>query len=121
MGASDEELSEAYRRARFSVLASLHEGFGLPVSESLAYGTPVVTSDYGGTRESAAGGGAVLVDPRDDEALVEALRRLLTDDEEIARLRSEAARRAPRRAADYAERLWEQLVEPELRAEEITG
>ena len=121
VGASDEELSEAYRRARFSVLASLHEGFGLPVSESLAYGTPVVTSDYGGTRESAAGGGAVLVDPRDDEALVEALRRLLTDDEEIARLRSEAARRAPRRAADYAERLWEQLVEPELRAEEITG
>ena len=121
VGANDEELSEAYQRARFSVLASLHEGFGLPVRESLAYGTPVVTSDYGGTRESGAGGGAVLVNPRDDDALVDTLRRLLTDDEEIERLSAEASRRVNRRADDYAESLWEQLVKPELLASETTG
>ena len=61
------------------------------------------------------------MDPRDDDALVDAMRRLLTDDEEIERLSLEAPRRVNHRADDYAERLWEQLVEPELLAFEITG
>ena len=43
---TESELESAYRQARFSVFASLHEGYGLPVAESLAMGTPVITTNY---------------------------------------------------------------------------
>ena len=72
---SDTELANAYRHARFSVFASLHEGYGLPVAESLALGTPVITTNYGSTKQIAAPGGAILIDPRDDDALLDAMRR----------------------------------------------
>lgn len=115
---SDEELEAAYRQARFSLFPSLHEGFGLPVTESLAHGTPVITTNYGGTAEAAVGGGALLIDPRDDVALEDAMRRLLTDDELLEGLRHEAANRPLRTALEYATELWDVLVEPELAAEE---
>lgn len=113
---SDQDLNRAYATARFSVFPSLHEGFGLPVVESLARGTPVITSDFGSTAQSGAAGGTVLVDPRDDDALTGAMRTLLTDDDVLARLRAEIARRPERTWQDYADELWTQLVEPELQA-----
>ncbi len=61
---SDEELAALYRGARCLVYPSLYEGFGIPVLEAMACGTPVVTS-AGGATEEVAGGAAVLVDPRD--------------------------------------------------------
>ncbi len=103
---SDEELFGLFATARFSVFVSLHEGFGLPVAESLALGVPVLTSDYGSLAEIAALGGCVTVDPRDDDEIVDAMRRLLDDDELIDRLRAEAEA-VPRRSwDDYAEELW---------------
>jgi glycosyltransferase involved in cell wall biosynthesis len=108
----DDELWQAYAQARFSVFTSLHEGYGLPVAESLACGTPVVTTSYGSTAEIAAGGGAVLVDPRQDAELVAAMRTLLTDDAELGRLREQARRREPRTWADYADELWDDLLAP---------
>jgi glycosyltransferase involved in cell wall biosynthesis len=114
---SDTELASAYRQARFTVFVSLHEGYGLPVSESLAFGTPVITSDYGGTREIAAAGGAILVDPRDDEAIVDAMRRLLTDDACLNGLRRQIASRPARTWEQYAFDLWDCLVETQLRAD----
>ena len=110
----DEALLEAYRSARFTVFASLHEGFGLPVAESLAAGTPVITSAFGSTAEVARGGGALLVDPRDDTAITDAMRTLLTDDGALADLRGQVAARPRRSWADYAGQLWEVLVAPEL-------
>jgi glycosyltransferase involved in cell wall biosynthesis len=107
---TDEELWRTYRSARFSVFASLHEGFGLPVAESVAYGTPALTTNYGSTAEIARDGGVVTVDPRDDDALLAAMRRLLTDDGLIDRLRDEAARRPPRTWDDYAAELWPLLT-----------
>jgi glycosyltransferase involved in cell wall biosynthesis len=111
---SDSDLAAAYRQARFTVFTSLHEGYGLPVAESLAYGTPVITSDYGSTREIAEGGGAVLVDPRDDEELVRAMRQLLTDDLQLASLNAQIARRPRRTWPEYAAELWDRVVAPEL-------
>ena len=111
---SDNDLRAAYAIARFTVFASLHEGYGLPVAESFAMGVPVLTTSYGSTREIAAGGGALLVDPRDDDALREALRRMLTDDVLLARLRAEIAARPRRSWDDYAEQAWAVLV-PERR------
>src|SRR6185312_147503 len=92
-GLSDAQLEQAVADARFTVFPSLHEGFGLPVAESLALGTPVITSDFGPTVESASGGGALLVDPRDDRSLTDGMRVLVTDDKELARLRAEIAAR----------------------------
>lgn len=106
----DDELWRSYRRARFSVFTSLHEGYGLPVAESLACGTPALTTDYGSTAEIAAEGGALTVDPRDDDALLDAMRRLLTDDDLIGGLRDAAARRPARTWDDYARELWAALA-----------
>jgi glycosyltransferase involved in cell wall biosynthesis len=112
--ATDAAVGTAYQSARFSVLTSLHEGYGLPVAESLAFGTPVITSNYGSTAQIAAGGGAIVVDPRDDEALVEAMRRLLTDDGLLEGLRTEIQSRPDRTWEDYAAELWDRLVQPAL-------
>jgi glycosyltransferase involved in cell wall biosynthesis len=109
---SDAELWQTIRSARFSVFVSLHEGFGLPVAESLACGTPCLTSDYGSTREIADGGGALTVDPMDDQAIADQMRRLLTDDGLVATLREEALHRPPRTWDDYAGELWDALVTP---------
>ncbi len=65
---SDDELAALYRGARCLVYPSLYEGFGLPVLEAMACGTPVVTSRGGGTEE-VAGDAAVLVDPLDPAAI----------------------------------------------------
>lgn len=108
---TDDELWDRYRSARFSVFPSLHEGFGLPVAESLACGTPVVTTAYGSTQEIASGGGCLLADPRDDDDLMAKMRALLTDDDLYHRLKAEAFAERPRSWDTYAAELWESLVE----------
>lgn len=114
-GLSDAQLRAAVSGARFTVFPSLHEGYGLPVAESLALGTPVITTSYGSTAEIAEGGGAITVDPRDDAALTAAMRRLLTSDEDIERLRAEIRERRERSWQDYADELWDAIVRPVLR------
>jgi glycosyltransferase involved in cell wall biosynthesis len=110
--ASAAVLDRAYRSAAFSIFPSLHEGYGLPVAESLAAGTPVITSDYGSMREIAADGGAIMIDPYDDASLVEAMRTLLTDEAVLAKLRAQIAARPRRDWAEYARDLWTALVAP---------
>ncbi len=111
---TDQGLREAYAEARFTAFPSLHEGFGLPIAESLALGIPVLTTGYGSTAELAADGGAVLVDPRDDDALTDAMRALLTDDTLLARLREQIRARPVRTWDAYADEAWQQLVAPWL-------
>jgi glycosyltransferase involved in cell wall biosynthesis len=64
--------------ARLLAFPSLHEGFGLPVLEAQACGTPVVCSMTSSLPE-AAGDGALLVDPCDVSALAAAMQRLQND------------------------------------------
>ena len=118
-GVDDATLMRAYDDADFTVFPSLHEGYGLPVAESLALGVPVITSNYGSTAEIAADGGCLVIDPRDDDDLAAAMRRLLTDPAELAELRAQVARRPRRTWDDFAAELWTGLVEPlaELRRE----
>jgi glycosyltransferase involved in cell wall biosynthesis len=106
----DAELARLYRGARCAVYASLYEGFGLPVLEAMASGTPVVTS-AGGATEEVAGGAAVLVDPTDVDAIaagiVDAERRR---DELVPRGLERAAVFTWEHAADEVERLWRDLA-----------
>ncbi len=113
---SEADLAEAYQSARFTVFASLHEGYGLPVAESMAFGVPAITTNYGSTREIAEGGGVALVDPRDDTDILQAMRRLLTDDAYLAQLADEVQRRPRRTWEDYAAELWTALAATELAA-----
>ena len=106
----EDELRAAYRGAWFTVFTSVHEGYGLPVAESLALGTPVVTTNYGSTAEIGLHGGTVQVDPRDDQALIDAMRMLLTDPEQLAKLREEIRLRPARSWDDYAREVWDALV-----------
>jgi len=102
---SDAELARRYRQARCSIFASFNEGFGLPIAESIAMGTPVITADFGSQREVGAGHGAILVDPRDARAIATELMRVLSDDELHARLAAEARATPHGSWADYAARL----------------
>lgn len=108
---SDNQLWALYRRARFTVFPSIHEGFGLPVAESLACGTPAVTTRYGSTGEIAERGGCLLIDPRDDHDLAAAMRRLVTDGGLYATLKEQAVRSACRTWDTYAAELWSVLVD----------
>jgi len=108
---SDAILERAYRDARFSVFVSLHEGFGLPIGESLAAGTPVIATNFGSMAEIARDGGCVTVDPRNDEVIAEAMHELLTDDIRLHRLEREAAARPSRTWDDYADELWSAITE----------
>ncbi|CAL8972028.1 D-inositol-3-phosphate glycosyltransferase [Cellulomonas sp. T2.31MG-18] len=110
LGLSDRLLWALYALARCTVFPSLNEGFGLPVAESLASGTPVVTSSFGSMLEIAEGGGALTVDPRDDAAVASAMRALLTDDVLHHELVAQARGRAARTWQQYAEETWQYLV-----------
>lgn len=90
----DEALLRAYRSADVLAHLSLYEGFGLPVAEAMACGTPVVCSNAASLPE-IAGDAALLVPPDDPDAAAEALRRVLTDSALAERLRAAGFRRAP--------------------------
>ncbi|GGF14121.1 glycosyltransferase [Subtercola lobariae] len=109
--ATDELLSRVYRHAVVSVFTSLHEGFGLPIVESLRAGTPVITSAVGSMQELAdTYSGVVTVDPRSDEALEEVLFGLLTEPDRLAELTTALDSNVYVTWDEYAERTWHELV-----------
>ena len=78
------------------VYPSLFEGFGIPVTEAMACGTPVLTSNTSSLPE-VAGEAALLVDPYDIDAIAKAMQRLAEDE----RLRGELTVRGNERAARF--------------------
>jgi len=92
-----EQLGDLYRGALALVYPSLWEGFGLPVLEAMACGTPVLTSVGSGTGE-VAGDAALLVNPTDTGAIAEALEALAGQPQ----LRADLVRRGLGRAAGFS-------------------
>jgi glycosyltransferase involved in cell wall biosynthesis len=85
---SQEELAELYRGAACLVQASHFEGFGLPMLEAMASGTPVVALDEPALRE-VGGDAAVFVE---EAHLADGMRRALEERDELAAAGLERAR-----------------------------
>jgi len=92
----DRLLHALYQAADGLAYPSLYEGFGLPVLEAMANGTPVLTSDRSSLPE-VAGDAALLVDPLDRAAIAAGLVRLAGD----AGLRERLTEAGWRRAAGF--------------------
>jgi glycosyltransferase involved in cell wall biosynthesis len=73
-----EDRPGLYAAAAAFVFPSLYEGFGLPAVEAMAWGTPVIASNTSSLPE-VVGDAGILVDPRDVDALAEAMTRVLDD------------------------------------------
>ena len=74
----EEKLPALYRGAKALIFPSLYEGFGLPILEAMACGTPVVTSNITAIPE-VAGDAALQVDPTSVEQIAEAMKQVMSD------------------------------------------
>jgi alpha-1,3-rhamnosyl/mannosyltransferase len=73
-----ELLAPLYAAATISVYVSVYEGFGMPIAESMAAGTPVITSKISSMPE-VAGEAAIVVDPYSEQEITQAMKTLLHD------------------------------------------
>ncbi len=94
---ADDDLPALYTLAELFVFPSLYEGFGLPVLEAMACGTPVITSNLSSLPE-VAGEAGLLVDPTDVADLATAIRRVLDN----AGLRAAMAAKGVDQAARFS-------------------
>lgn len=106
----DEDLPGLYAAAGGFVFPTLYEGFGIPVLEAMASGTPVLTGDRGAAPETA-GGLAVTVDPYDVDAIAEGIDRLLEVPESVlAEARKHASTFTWRRCAEQTLEVYEKVL-----------
>jgi glycosyltransferase involved in cell wall biosynthesis len=97
----DADLPALYRGASLLAYPSLLEGFGIPVVEAMACGTPVVTSTHP-SLDDAAGDAAVRADAKSPEALASAIERALVEREQLSPLGLRQASRFTWRACGAA-------------------
>ena len=102
----DEDLVSLYNAAEALLYPSLYEGFGLPVLEAMACGTPVISSKSSSIPE-IAGDAALLINPTDTEALARAMVQLSSDQE----LRNDLIARGYKQAAKFS---WAKAAEEML-------
>ena len=96
-------MAAIYAGASCFVFPSIYEGFGLPVLEAMACGTPVVTSNISSMPE-VAGRAAVLVDPYDEESIASGILAVVSDPSLQSTLRREGILRSRTFSWDRAAR-----------------
>jgi glycosyltransferase involved in cell wall biosynthesis len=110
----DVLLATLYRHARVLALPSHYEGFGLPLQEAMAVGTPILTSNVSSMPE-VAGEAALYVEPGSVESIHSGLRRLFEDDALHARLAQRASEQAARFSRTASARAMLEVFEQALR------
>jgi alpha-1,3-rhamnosyl/mannosyltransferase len=110
----EDDLPGLFAGADVLLYPTLYEGFGLPVVEAMASGTPVLTSSTSALQE-IAGGYAFLVDPLDVDAIARGIVALTTD----PKIRSDYVELGRKRALDFS---WQKAAEKtlEVYAEALT-
>jgi glycosyltransferase involved in cell wall biosynthesis len=103
----EERLPSLYRGAIALVFASLYEGFGLPIVEAMACGTPVVTSNVAAMPE-VAGDAALLVNPTSVDEIASAIKNVACDDSLRMRLKEKGLTRATKFSwSTTCQRIWQ--------------
>ena len=97
----DAALHSLYQSSTFTVYASVIEGFGMPVLESVWHGRPCICYEQGVMAEVAADGGCLTTDVTDPAAFSRAIYRLATDDVLRGDLAAQAAARKVKNWRDY--------------------
>lgn len=103
---ASSDLPALYRASELFVFPSLYEGFGLPILEAMSCGVPVACANVSSMPE-VAGDAGVLFDPHDEEAIGDAMRRVLTDES----LKAATAVAGLKRAAQFS---WRRTAERTL-------
>lgn len=106
--ASAKELRSLYAHSTGLFFPSLYEGFGFPILEAMRSKCPVITSNMGAMKE-VAGNAAVLVDPKNCEALVDSLQQLSGNES----LREDLKHKGILRAQDFT---WKKTAEASVTA-----
>lgn len=110
----DADLPLLYNAADLFTFVSLYEGFGLPVLEAMACGTPVVSS-RGGSLPEVVGDAGVLVDPLDVEGIAQAMAEVLSQPQLASQLRAKGLKQA----ASFS---WQRMAQETLSVyEEVAG
>jgi glycosyltransferase involved in cell wall biosynthesis len=91
---TDAQLADAYRGALIAAVPSLYEGFGLPLIEAMACGTPAIASRVAALPEAGGSACAWVDDPCDVAAWADALQRVAADEPVRAELRASGIERA---------------------------
>jgi len=110
---SELDLAHYYSSATLLAYPSLYEGFGLPPLEAMACGCPVITSNTSSLPE-VVGEAGIMVNPYDTNSLVQAMRRVLTDD----KLRGDMVRKGLEQAKRFS---WEKTARQTLEVYEKVG
>lgn len=100
---TDKELVALYKSAEVFVMPSFEEGFGIPILEAMACGTPVISSNIGALKE-VGGDGALYFDPYNTQDMVEKITRVLNSD----KLGKELVKKGKERVKQFS---WEKLAE----------
>lgn len=110
---TDEELPLLYSSAEALIYTTLYEGFGLPILEAMAVGTPVITSNISSMPE-IAGDAAVLVNPSDVEEIKKSINNILNDKDMKRDLVDKGLKRAKEftweKAADKTFKIYQDLM-----------
>lgn len=107
---SFDALRLVYQRALALCYPSLYEGFGLPVVEAMACGTPVLTST-GSSLDEVAAGAAIAVDPMSVDEIAEGMRRLCDSPDLRAELSAKGSARAAQLSWSRTARLTREVLQ----------